>query len=130
MRAALNDRPEGLADRRIVGSADCPIRPSVHPPIRQLTMSLCTPVQPSYRAFEGITRGGFVRAARNHVVERHGDIRAERPLDLRGSLGGEATARTVDVTLELDAVIVDPARALERKDLESSGIGEQRALPR
>jgi hypothetical protein len=69
------------------------------------------------------------RLAGDHVVEGHGDVGAEGPLNLHGSLGGELTVGPVDVTLELDAVLVDPAQALEGEHLEPARVGEHRPGP-
>jgi len=54
------------------------------------------------------------------VVERHRNIGAQRPLDLRGALGRERAAAAVDVALELDARLVHAAEPLEREHLEAS----------
>src|SRR5439155_8203983 len=101
MRTALEDRPESLAYRRIGGWPDRPIRPSVQPPIRQLRMSFRAPLQPPQRSFQGVPRRRLVRHSWDHVVERHCDVGAERPLDLDRALRGEEAARAVHVAPEL-----------------------------
>jgi len=63
------------------------------------------------------------------MIERHRDVGAERPLDLRGALRREGAAAAVHVALKLDAVVVNPAESLEREHLEATRIGEQRTIP-
>src|SRR2546422_7730 len=75
-------------------------------------MSFPAPFQPPQRSFECVPRRRLVRHSWDHVVERHRDVRAERPLDLDRALGGEEAARAVQVALELDAVVAHPAEPL------------------
>ena len=64
------------------------------------------------------------------MVERHRDVGAQAPLDLGGALGREQAATPVDVTLELDALVIHAAEPVEREDLKPARVGEQRAVPR
>src|SRR5882724_13377718 len=114
----------------MVGWSDGTIRRSGDPTIRQFTMPLGTPLQPLQRSFQRIPRRRLIRASGNHMIERHRDVGAERPLNLNGTLGGQLAPAAVDVTLKLDAVLVDFAKALEREDLKAARVGEQRPLPR
>src|SRR5216117_2463269 len=63
------------------------------------------------------------------MVERHRDVGAEHPLDLRGAPRREGAAAAVYMTLKLHAVVVHPAESLEREHLEATRIGEQRTIP-
>src|SRR5207244_12961888 len=63
------------------------------------------------------------------MIERHRDVGAEHPLDLRGALRREGATAAVHVALKLHAVVVHPAESLEREHLEATRIGEQRTIP-
>src|SRR5207249_11984368 len=63
------------------------------------------------------------------MIERHRNVGAEHPLDLRGALWREGAAAAVYVTLKLHAVVVHPAESLEREHLEATRIGEERTIP-
>ena len=128
MGAALQDRPEGLGEGWKVGRLDGATHSNL-PTFQQFPMSSRAPLQPSQRALQGVASGQFVRPSRHHVVERHRDIGAQRPLDLRGALGRERAAAAVDVALELDARLIHAAEPLEREHLEASRVGEQRTVP-
>ena len=88
------------------------------------------PVQPPERPLHPFPRELVRRLARHHVIERHRDVGAQRPLDLHRALGGERAVGAVDVALELDAVLGDLPEPLEREDLEAARVGEHRAAPR
>ncbi len=92
-------------------------------------MSASTSLQPPHRAFEGVASGGLVRLARGDVVERHGDVRVEDPLDVGRALRSEVPARPVDMALELDAVLLDPAETFQREYLEAARVGQERTFP-
>jgi hypothetical protein len=62
-------------------------------------------------------------------IEGHDDIGAEVLLNGDGFLRREAMRRTVNVTLEGDAVIVDFAGLREGEDLKAARIGEHGARP-
>ncbi len=67
---------------------------------------------------------------RQHLVEAHGDVRAEGGLDLRGELGREARRRAVVDRAEGDAFVVDRGdRVAQREDLVAARIGQDRAVP-
>src|SRR5438094_9629346 len=85
-------------------------------------------LQPSQRSLEGVPGHALVRAPGHHVVEGHRDVGAQGPLDLRGALRREPAAAAVDVTLELDAVLVHAPEARERAYLEADRIGQQRPI--
>src|SRR5436309_5368795 len=55
------------------------------------------------------------------MIERHRNVGAEHPLDLRGALRREGAAAAVYVTLKLHAAVVHPAESLEREHLEAAG---------
>ena len=113
--AALDDGPEGLAasdgERSATPScASCRSMPRSSAP---------HPATASVRSIPSL--GELVRRLAGHdVVERHGDVGAEGPLDLHGALGGERALGAVHVALELDAVLRDAAEPLEREDLEAA----------
>ena len=64
------------------------------------------------------------------MIELHDHVGAEVALDLHDRLGREAASRAVDVTAELDAVLVHLAQSFEREHLEAAGVGEDRTVPR
>ena len=117
--AALDDGPEGLRGGR----------PPVCPPARQRLVRCLAAVQPAQGALHAVEGQLVRRLARDHVVERHGDVGAERPLDLHGALGRQRAVGAVDVRLELDAVLADPAEPFEREHLEAARIGEHGPPP-
>jgi hypothetical protein len=63
------------------------------------------------------------------MIESHRDVRAQLPLDLDRAFGSESPKGPIDMTLELDAVLLDPAQPFEREDLKSTGIGQHGAVP-
>src|SRR2546426_5962090 len=77
------------------------------------------PFQPSQRPLEGVPCSRHIRPPRHHVIERHRDVGAENPLDLRGALGGERASTAVHVALELDAAFVHATKAFEREHLKA-----------
>ncbi len=93
-------------------------------------MTLRAALQPPQRSLQCVTGRGFVGRARGDVVERHGDVGAQSPLDLGGALGGEVALGAVDVAGEFDAVVVDAPERRQREHLETARVGEQRAVPR
>ena len=62
-------------------------------------------------------------------VEGHDDVRAEVLLNRNGLFRREAMRRTVDVTLEGHAVIVDLAGLRQREDLEAARVGQHGMRP-
>src|SRR5205807_4603516 len=72
-----------------------------------------------------ISSGRFVRSPRHHMVERHRDVGAERPLDLRGAHRREGAAAAVYMTLKLLPVVVHPAESLERERSEERRVGKE-----
>ena len=96
----------------------------------QFTVPRLAPVQPPERALHSFL-GQLVRRLSGHdVIERHRDVGAERPLDLHRPLGRECPIGAVDVRLELDAVLTDPAKPLEREHLKAARVGQHRPRPR
>ena len=116
--AALDDGPERLRTgaRRLAASSVVPA--ALHRSSQRSVRSM-----PSCAS---VVR----RLAGHHVVERHRDVGAQRPLDLDRALGREGAEAAVDVARELDAVLRDPAQTLEGEHLEAAGVGEHRAGPR
>ena len=131
--AALEDRPEGLADGGRADGRRSDVRlPDRLPPAPPPASASCLALhRSSHRSVRSIpSQRQLVRRLAGHdVVERHGDVGAEGPLDLHGALGRERAVGAVDVALELDAVLADASEALEREHLEAAGIGEHRARP-
>jgi hypothetical protein len=70
-------------------------------------------VQPPQRPLHAVAGGGEGGLAWNHMVERHGDISTELPLNLGRALGSKGAERPVDVALKLDTVLLDPPQSLE-----------------
>src|SRR5206468_9643086 len=85
--------------------------------------------EPTDAALARITRGRFVRLSGNDVIKLHDDVGAEVALDLHHRLGSEESTRSVDVGLEFDAVFIDGAELGQRKNLEATGVGENRTVP-
>ena len=85
--------------------------------------------QPSQAPLTRIARVRFIRLTGNDVIELHDHVGAEVALDAHHRLRREAVLRAVDVTAELDAVLVDGAQRLQREHLEAAGVGEDRAVP-
>src|SRR5450756_1377780 len=86
-------------------------------------------LEPANAALARIARARLVRLAGNDVIELHDDVGAQVALDLHHDLGGEKSAGAVDVGLELDAFLADDAKPLERENLESARVGEDRPVP-
>ena len=63
------------------------------------------------------------------LLQCHGDVGSEGPLDFDGTLWCDLAPASVDVRLELDAVFLDLAQVGQRKSLVAAAIGENRALP-
>src|SRR5207249_8866849 len=97
--------------------------------VYELPVPFPAPFQPSQCPLQRVAGSRLVRAAWHHMIERHRNVGAERPLDLRGALRREGAAAAVYVTLKLHAVVVDTAEPLEREHLEPTRIGEQRTIP-
>ena len=104
---ALNDAEQGLIGPRF--RFDRTFRPAMSP----------IHGNPAVHVIVGI--GTF--------IEGHDDIGAKVPLNGDGFLRREAMRRTINVTLEGDAVIVDLAGLREREDLKAAGIGEHGRRP-
>src|SRR5213592_2975855 len=104
----------GWSDGRMERSADSAIRRSAN--------SRCLL---AHRSSQRIPSDRLVRASGNHVIEGHGDVGTERPLNLNGTLGGQCAPAAVDVALKLDAVLVDFPEALEGEDLKAARVREQ-----
>jgi hypothetical protein len=92
-------------------------------------MPFPAPNQPSKRASHPLFGQRMRCLSRHHVIERHRDVGAEVPLDLHDALGGERAQGAVDVALELDPVLRDPAQPLQGEHLEAAGVGQHRPAP-
>ena len=80
---------------------------------------------------EGEGGGGvfFVAGVGRAFVEKHGDVRTKRCLDVHGKLWSEHHFRAVEVGLETHAFLGDFPSFCERPDLEATRIGEHWLLP-
>src|SRR5918994_1776845 len=92
-------------------------------------MSFPTPVQPPKRSLHPFASGLEAGLTRHHVVEGHGNICPQLPLDFDSSLGCERAQGAVDMALELDPVLLDPAKTFERKHLKATRVGEHGSVP-
>src|SRR5690349_15081243 len=63
------------------------------------------------------------------LVESHKDVAAEGELHVYGRLGCEGMGIAIEVGAEDDALLGNLAQAGETEDLESAGVGEDRAGP-
>jgi hypothetical protein len=68
-------------------------------------------------------------STRDNVVERHGYVGTEHPLDVHHLLRSQVTPAPIDMGLKLNTLIVHATQGLERKDLESSRVSEERPWP-
>ena len=116
VNSALDDREERLRAAGIVRQLE-------------LSTSAQAPREPADASLARVARRRLVGLAGNDVIELHDHVGAEVALDLHHDLGREETARAVDVGLELDALLVDVRSCVEREDLKSAGVGEDRAVP-
>ncbi len=87
----------------MVGWSDGTIRRSGDPTIRQFTMPLGAPFQPTQRSLQRIPRRRLIGSSGDHMIECHGDVGTERPLDFYGALGRELAAAAVHVTLKFSS---------------------------
>ena len=63
------------------------------------------------------------------MVERHGDVGAQGPLDFHGPLGRKEPGASVDVAGELDARLGNGPEGFEREDLKAARVGQHRFGP-
>ncbi len=63
------------------------------------------------------------------LVQHHGDVGAQRLLDLHHALRRETVSAAVDVAAEGDAVLVDVARVGQAEDLVAARVGEDGTVP-
>src|SRR6266446_1063996 len=81
----------------------------------------------------GSCDGGFGMVARrgrfDTFIEDHGDIRAERELNLYGLLRGKEMLRTIEMRAEAHAFVGHFSKRGETEDLVTAGIGKDGARP-
>ena len=85
--------------------------------------------RPAHGAFHGLARlalGGRMPGA---IIQRHGDVRAQRELHIHGVLRGEPHLGAVERRAKAYPLLGDAAQALQAEHLEAAGIGEDRVLP-
>jgi len=63
------------------------------------------------------------------LVEDHGNVGPEGSLDLHALFRGEESRRAVEVILEVDTLLGDPAGFGEGPDLKASRVGKERTIP-
>jgi hypothetical protein len=63
------------------------------------------------------------------MVEGHRDVCAQLPLNLGGALRGQHAQRTIDMALKFDPMLLDSAQPLQGEHLETTRVGEHRAVP-
>jgi hypothetical protein len=63
------------------------------------------------------------------LVERHDNICSQRKLDLDGAFGRKEVGRPIEVGLEPDPVLGNPAKRLQAHDLKPSAIRKDRVRP-
>ncbi len=116
---------------------------ALSPPQRRVDAALHDPEQrligPRVSSQATLGPGVGARHGRGHLsgrqrrihqlVEGHGDVAAQRLLDLDRALGREALARPVQVAGEGHAVVVDSAQVGQAEHLETARIGQDRAVP-
>ena len=79
--------------------------------------------RPAHRPAHRYRRGGFVDAERRTLVEHHADVGVEQALEFDRALRRQPVPAAVDVTAELDPVLVDGPEFGERHQLIAAGVG-------
>ena len=94
-------------------------RPEVRPRTRR----------PAHGTLHGFPRGRLGDRIGRALVQRHGDIAAQQPLDLDGPLRRELARGPVDMGAEGDAVLVQRPQRAERQRLIAARIREYGSVP-
>ncbi len=118
-------RVERAAQLRVEAALDHAEERLVGPRVRR--QRALRPAVGALRRDRHVARVG--RGGRDRLVEGDRDVRAERLLDGDRRLGGEPVERAVEVAAERHPVVVDRVEVVERDDLESAGVGEDRPVP-
>src|SRR5207253_2823713 len=86
-------------------------------------------LRPSYRQFR--TSGCVVVLTRpwRTFIQHHGNVTAERGLNLHRDLRRNKSRRPIDVILEMHALLCDLAEFHERKNLVAAAICQNRPIP-
>jgi len=63
------------------------------------------------------------------IIQRHGDVRAQRQLHIHAVFRGEPHFAAVERRTKAYPLLGDAAQALQAEHLEAAGIGEDRVLP-
>jgi hypothetical protein len=110
--AALND-----AEQELIAASM-----GAHRSLRPAQRPLGSDAHASSSAVGGIVGG-------NALVEHHGDVGTEGPLDLDGALRREQSARSIQWRCERHARFVDARAVRERRHLEAAAVGQPGAAP-
>ena len=85
--------------------------------------------RPAHGALHRLARLGLGGRMLGAVIQRHGDVRAQRELHLHGVFRGEPHFAAVERRTKAYPLLGDATQALQAEHLEAAGIGEERLLP-
>ena len=85
--------------------------------------------RPAVRALHGGAGIALIARVGGAFVKRHGDIRAERLLDLHHALRGEKVLAPIQKGTKLHAVLADLVAPREAEYLETAAVGQDRFIP-
>ena len=88
-----------------------------------------TAIQPTERSLHSFARELGRRLPGHDMIEGHGDVGPQPPLDIDSPFRRESSHRAIDMTLKLHSVLRDASEPLKRENLEPARIGEHRASP-
>ena len=120
--------------RHLLGALDAQIgvERALHDAEQRLILprlGLHAALQPAQRAVHRVPGAIVVAGIGRTFVKLHGDVRAQRLLNLHGDLRRDEALAAVQVGAELHALVVQLAQIRQRKHLESAAVGEDRAIP-
>lgn len=105
------------------------LRPSAGSPSIMGVVIYNTAFRPSVRPLHRLPRVFRRAGVGGALVERHDNIRAEIALDLHHAFGRENVPRTVNVRLELNAVLADAPQPGQAEHLKAAAVRQQRPRP-
>ncbi len=116
---------EVVVDRALVDAEEVTARREEAAVLGQLEHLL----GPADGAVDGDFACGALAGVGRTLVEHHGDVRAQRILDVEAVFYVEEQLVAVEVGTEMDALVGDGAELRQREDLEASAIGQNRLVP-
>ena len=129
-RVAVEAERDDLLDRTLAELAVGSALSDTEDELAWRALALALPGGPQRCAPHRLLELTAINARWRADVEAHRNVRAEIPLDRRHPLRGEPLGGAVVDRAERDALIVDcEQRVAQREDLETAGIGQDRAVP-